>query len=267
VSDVDNVKPEEVEVKGLKSSDKFRKTIQLPSKGYLYSEDSPLYGTPESPNGNVDIRPIKTREEKLIRTIKVKNPFSILEEVSNSCVLTKGIDFDNLLVGDSMYLLLELLYISYRKSYTNTVRCPACSNTVSFSFNVPEDLYIKGLDDDATDTFEVVLEGTGAKVKLRMKRNTDERAVQKFLTAQGAKGSGGDDYIYSMARQVVSIDGKDSSWLDSIAFMDDLYSFDLQTVRDVIEEHDCGIKLEKKICCNGCGQEILVPIKVNSLFF
>lgn len=86
-------------------------TIELPSKGLLYSEDSPLA------KGVVEMRYMTAKDEDILTNQSYIQKEIVLDKLLESLIVTK-INVRDLLVGDKNALLVACRILGYGKDYT-----------------------------------------------------------------------------------------------------------------------------------------------------
>ena len=69
--------------------------IDLPSKGKYYPEDSPLR------EGKLEIKYMTAREEDILTSQNLIKKGIVLDKVLDSLILTKDVQIDDLLMGES----------------------------------------------------------------------------------------------------------------------------------------------------------------------
>lgn len=85
-------------------------TIELPSKGLLYSEDSPLS------KGVVEMRYMTAKDEDILTNQSYIQKGNVLDKLLESLVVTK-INIRDLLIGDKNALLVACRILGYGKDY------------------------------------------------------------------------------------------------------------------------------------------------------
>jgi len=236
--------------------------VQLPSRGYLYD------GNLE--NGEVSIRPMTTNEEKLLLS-KGKSRTELFTMLLNACLETKGITANDMLATDRIFLLFMLRNISYGADYSFLIKCPECGEKLNHLLKIPDDIHLVALEPkDAEEPYEVTLPMSGAKVGLRRLRGRDELQIQDYakrnIELQPTE-LGDPRYIYSMALQIVMLNGKDMGILDSLSFCKTLIGGDSLAVQYAIEDHQCGLDLSMTFTCRSCGEEFDEEIPLTEEFF
>ena len=88
-------------------------TIELPSKGILYSEDHPLS------NGTIEMKYMTAREEDILTNQNYIANGTVLDKLLQSLIITK-FDYNDLLIGDKNAILIASRILGYGKDYSFT---------------------------------------------------------------------------------------------------------------------------------------------------
>lgn len=86
-------------------------TIELPSKGLLYAEDSELA------KGTVEIKYMTAKEEDILTNQSYIKNGTVLDKLMKSVIVTK-INYDDLLIGDKNAIMVASRVLGYGGKYT-----------------------------------------------------------------------------------------------------------------------------------------------------
>jgi len=86
-------------------------TIELPSKGLLYPEDSELA------KGTVEIKYMTAKEEDILTNQSYIKNGTVLDKLLKSVIVSK-INFDDLLIGDKNAIMIAARILGYGSEYT-----------------------------------------------------------------------------------------------------------------------------------------------------
>ena len=84
--------------------------VELPSKGILYSKESPLS------EGKVEMKYMTAREEDILTNQSYIEKGTVIDKLLESLIVTK-INFNDLLVGDKNALMVSARILGYGKNY------------------------------------------------------------------------------------------------------------------------------------------------------
>ena len=85
--------------------------VTLPSKGLLYSKESPLA------KGEIEMRYMTAKEEDILTNVNYIRQGIVLDKLLQALIVTP-IDYNELLVGDKNAILIAARILGYGKDYT-----------------------------------------------------------------------------------------------------------------------------------------------------
>lgn len=225
----------------------YLKEVQLPSKGKFYNG--------EIPDGTVSIEPMGTKEEKLF-SAGPQSGTKVIEKIFDSCVVCP-IDHKDLVLGDRMYLLLQIRSVSYGRTYEYPFKCDDCKKK-SYGYIDLDNISVRHPKEGDADPsrFSVKLPILGNELGLRLLTGRDEDKIQRYVQQINARTRGQSntvEYIYRLARRIDSIDGKEIGIREAMEFVEGLKGEDSLHLRDEIADHDIGPELEVEPDCQHCG--------------
>ena len=92
--------------------------IDLPSKGLVYPEGHPLR------KGNVEIKYMTAREEDILASQSLIKKGVVLDKLFESVVVEKGVDINDIFIGDKNAILLATRVMGYGAAYEVEVTDP-----------------------------------------------------------------------------------------------------------------------------------------------
>jgi len=215
--------------------------VKLPSEGRFYNP----------PVNNVTITPITFEDEKQIAS-SVKNKINPVNLMLSKCV--KGVDVNNLVLMDKLFLLLKIREISYGEKYPAKITCPQCS--VDAEVNIYLDrLLINFVPPDLNDPREITLPKLNKKAKVRFARVSDE----SYLATQ--------ELVYTnLWRFVTELDGVTDPIFISKA-IPKMHIRDVKFIMTNILRSDLGLDPKFIFECGSCGTESQLAVPINENFF
>ena len=90
-------------------------TVELPSKGLLYPETSPLS------SGKVEMKYMTAKEEDILTNQSYISKGNVLDKLLESLIVTKDVDIKDLIVGDKNALFVAARVLGYGKDYSFTI--------------------------------------------------------------------------------------------------------------------------------------------------
>jgi hypothetical protein len=224
--------------------------VELPSRGLLYEG--------RLPDGEAEVRPMTIQEEVLF-TDQSMDRYDMLHTLVSRCYLSDDkVPYDDLLVGDSTFLLFYIRNVSLSPQYAFTLTCTSCRERFEAELEVPKDMRIRALTEEDIGPYEIELPMSKKTVGLRLLRVKDEKEIRRTVRRQTRSkkivaGQGDPAYILRLAYHVVSIDGEPKDLRARLRFCETLYSKDAWAIREEIERHDCGADLTLQEQCQWCG--------------
>jgi len=140
-------------------SEKFSfptEVIDLPSKGLLYAENSPLA------SGKVEMKYMTAKEEDILTNVNYISSGIVIDKLIQSLIVSK-INYDELLIGDKNAILIAARILGYGGEYSFEFRGKQHTVDLSALENKPlqEDLFV-----ERKNEFEFKLPFTDNKVTL-----------------------------------------------------------------------------------------------------
>lgn len=217
--------------------------VELPSRGLTYKS---------CPSGRITVRPMTFEDEKyLALNAKKQGIHPTLNGVIARCV--KGININELLSQDKMFLLLKIRELSYGADYNATITCANCDQEVELSFNLTK-LPIKFAEDDLKAVMEVNLPKLGKIAKVRLPTVSDEHYLLKE-----------DEETSVIWRNIEEIGGCVNKTLIS-KVIDKLPLVDIHAIKKVMNL-DFGVQTEVKFTCDKCEHVNIIQLPLTGNFF
>lgn len=145
--------------------------IDLPSKGLLYPEDSPLS------SGQIEIKYMTAKEEDILTNQAYIKKGTVVDKLLQSLIITK-INYDDLLVGDKNAILVACRILGYGKDYEFEYDGERQSIDLSTVENKPfdESLITKGVNE-----FRYTLPHSQNEITFKILTGADERKIEREL--------------------------------------------------------------------------------------
>lgn len=144
--------------------------VELPSKGLLYAEDSPLR------SGTIEMKYMTAKEEDILTNQNYIAKGTVIDKLLQSLIVDKNIKYNDLLVGDKNALLVAARILGYGKDYEFMYMGEKINVDLSTVQNKPlnEDLYKEGKNE-----FEFVTPATEDTLTFRLLTHGDEGSIQR----------------------------------------------------------------------------------------
>ena len=145
--------------------------VTLPSKGLLYSEDSPLK------NGILEMKYMTAREEDILTNQNLIANGTVLDKLLQSLIISK-INYNELLTGDKDAIMIAARVLGYGSDYSFTYRGEEI--TVDLSKIKDKPLSAKPIEEGKNE-FEFILPKSKTKLTFKLLTHGDELNLKKEL--------------------------------------------------------------------------------------
>lgn len=241
--------------------------ITLPSQGILYTESPELAG-------NITIRAITTKEEKLIFG---SGTDSAISKALHSCVISpESFSVGSLTIPDKHFLIVAWRALSYGPEYEASGRCPVCGTSSNFVVNT-QDLVasVRTLDESYAEPYEIVLPESKDTVTLRHLRDQDLTTMENQVSQLKKKLKSIDNdvnfqYDYQLAYYISTVNDSPMTLTEKLAYVNTLVGRDTSYIQHKASKiQDYGIDPFVEVSCKkvGCETSFRVAIPVDWSFF
>jgi hypothetical protein len=225
----------------------------LPSKYSLYPKGTKIYA-----------RPLKVLEVKMLSSLTNDNFHFVITEVLKKS--TKGINVEELLVADKLFIIFWLRANTYKDSgYTVEFDCELCESKSEYEFQI-ENLEVIDIKEDF-DPKRVLTLGTGDKVSTRLLSIKDESNVKNFLSRNKRSLQQFDEEILTIANLIETINDNNTSLIDKYNYIVNMNPIDFAKIETYLEHYDMGIRPEMNVTCMNCGGTSPLAVSFRSEFF
>ena len=174
-------------------------TVELPSKGLLYPENSPLA------SGTIEMKYMTAKEEDILTNQNYITNGTVIDKLLKSMIVTEGVDYNELLSGDKNAIMIAARILAYGKDYE--VEIVGKKTTVDLSqFNskeLEEGLYKRGVNE-----FHFTLPASQVNITFKLLTHKDEQAIEREI--RGLQKIDNDNITSSTTRLkyiITSVDG------------------------------------------------------------
>ena len=173
--------------------------VDLPSKGLLYPEDSPLS------SGQIEIKYMTAREEDILTSANLIKKGIVVEKLIEALIVDKSINVDDLLVGDKNAILIASRILAYGKEYE--VEVDGQSVTVDLT-QLKDKKLDESLVTNNVNEFEFELPATKRKLTFKLLTSADDKQIDKEVQGYEKVGDGiGYELTTRLKHMIVSVDG------------------------------------------------------------
>lgn len=215
--------------------------IELPSRGLLYPEGHPLA------SGKIEIKYMTAREEDILSTQSYIKQGVVLDKLCEAVIVTKGVKFDDLLVGDKNALLLAARAYGYGPEYETKVTTSAGNEvpiTIDLS-SVPHKVFDETLITPHVNEFEYKLPKAGNVIKFKILTVGDQKQIDASLKGlRKAQDIYGTQNLTTRFRyMILSVDGSTDK-LTINKFIHNMLAVDSRAFREYINKISPDVDLE-----------------------
>lgn len=231
-------------------------TVELPSKGLLYPEDSPLA------KGTIEMKYMTAKEEDILTNTNYIKQGVVIDKLLQSLIKTPSVNYDEVLVGDKNAIMIASRILSYGKDYEIQYNGEDITVDLTLIDNKKVDYSIFT---GKRNEFEFDLPHTGNKITFKLLTHGDEKSIEKELV--GLKKINKDEIRESTTRLkhiILSINGSYEQ-KDIRGFVDEgLLAKDARALREYITKITPDVDLKFTYTDEqGNGEEVDLPIGLN----
>ena len=175
--------------------------IELPSKGLVYPETSPLS------SGTIEMKYMTAKEEDILTNANYIADGTVLDRLMKSLIVS-NINYDELIVGDKNAIMIAARILGYGKDYSfsfagteQTVDLTTLENK-----EIDESIYNRG-----NNEFEFELPKSGNKVTFKFLTHKDEQDIKKELDALTKLNKEGSAELTTRLRFMITSVNSDTS--------------------------------------------------------
>jgi len=201
--------------------------IELPSKGKLYPQESPLS------SGFVEMRYMTAKDEDILTNQAYIADGTVLDKLMNSLIVTK-INYDDLLVGDKNAIMIAARVLGYGKDYSFINQGEEVSVDLSKIDNKP---LHKDFEVATENNFAFTLPHSENKITFKLLTHKDEiNITQEIVGLKKVSKKISNDLTIRLKYIITSVEGK-TEMKDIKDFVDNyLLAKDSRALREYIRE-------------------------------
>jgi hypothetical protein len=147
--------------------------VELPSKGLLYSEESPLS------SGKIEMKYMTAKEEDILTNQNYIERGVVIDKLLQALIIDKDIKYSDLLIGDKNALLVAARVLGYGKDYEFNW---AGTKEIIDLTGLKEKEVDYSLFKDRKNEFEYTLPTSGDKITYKLLTHADESSIAREIT-------------------------------------------------------------------------------------
>lgn len=221
--------------------------VELPTQGKYYPEGHALHN-----EKFVEIRYMTAKDEDILTSKSLLKRGIAIDRFLQNILVHKGIQLEDLYVGDKNALLIGARITGYGEKYECQVTCPSCGDTNDHDFNLgsvyrKEDLENPaehGIDLIEDDTFVITTPVTKVDIKLRLLKSKDEKYLLKLSENKRKKKLPESGLTDQLRMIIVSVNDSDNG-NDITALIQHLPARDSRYIRQAYQKMAPNIDLSQ----------------------
>ena len=225
-------------------------TVELPSRGLLYPEGSPLA------KGEIEMKYMTAKEEDILTNRNYIANGTVIDRLLKSLIVTEGVNFDDILVGDKNAIMIAARILAYGKDYTIVYNGEKHVVDLSTLDNKPinEELFA-----GRTNKFKFTLPRTGNEVEYRLLTHADETYIENEIKGlRKLDKEASPEITTRLKRMITSVNGL-TEIKDIREFVDNyLLATDARAFREEYAKIQPDVDLT--ISLSGVEEDVSLPI-------
>jgi len=226
--------------------------VELPSKGILYPETSPLS------SGKIEIKYMTAKEEDILTNQAYIQKGNVLDKLIESLIVNKDVNYKDLIIGDKNAVMVAARVLGYGKNYKFEYKGEEQTIDLSILENkkFDESKLTKG-----ENNFSFKLPHTGAEITYKILDGHDESKIEAELRGiKKINKNASPELSTRLKHMLLSVNG-DSERKIIREFVDNyLLAIDSRALREHIRDTQPDIDLTVEL---DSGEEVTVPIGIN----
>jgi len=231
--------------------------IDLPSKGKFYPDGHALK------SGQIELKYMTAKEEDILTSQNLIQKGIVLDKLMDSLIVTKGVNQEDLLLGDLNAVMVASRILGYGKDYPVSVTCPLCGAQKEHAIDLSQLETKEFKESDLTFTLPV----SKKTIKIKLLTRKDEKAIQEEINALKKLGLQVDSEATTRLRGIIAeVDGvKDVKTIRET--VDNMLVADARALREFHSSVTPDIKFEASYTCEACDGTSKLPVSIGLNFF
>ena len=244
--------------------------VDLPSKGRFYPEGHPLKN-----RESIEIKHMTAKEEDILSSTNLIKKGVVFERLLQS-VMVERINPNDLLIGDKNALLVSTRINGYGAEYQTDVKCPSCSSTSRYEFDLnnltskvnldQEFLNSMNVEETEIGTFRLSLTRLNHVVEVKPLNGHDEKRLAHLAGVKTKNNFVEGVVTDTLKTFIVSVNG-DTNPATIGSFVDSLPARESKRIRTIYKHIMPKIEILSPYSCANCGYEQELEVPINSDFF
>ena len=233
--------------------------IDLPSKGYLYPEKSPLS------SGQIELKYMTAKDEDILTSQNLIAKGVVLDVLLDNLIVDKKIKVSDLLIGDKNAILIAARVLAYGKQYEFEVTSPVTGELTTHNLDLTS---LKDVSVDFSkmtkgqNEFEFTLPTTDRVIKYKLLTSGDVDAIEKRAKSLSKVSDIDRTLTTRLKHMILEVDGNSERSVVNNFVDNEFFAVDSRSFRKYISDNTPDIDLEISIDVDGEEVDITVPMTV-----
>ena len=241
--------------------------VDLPSKGLLYSKDSPLS------SGNIELKYMTAKEEDILTSRNLIQKGIVLDRLLESIIVDENVSLNDLLLGDKNAIMIATRILGYGKDYTVQLTDPSTGDKQEETFDLTK-VGDKKIDYKlfkcGKNEFEFDLPASKVKIMFRLLTHKEEKEIDVELKAHKkfTKDTGVTAEITTrLKKAIVSVNGDASQKRVNEFVENELLSRDSLSFREYLIKITPDVDMSFTFTSDQTGEDTTMDIPLDVEFF
>jgi hypothetical protein len=203
--------------------------IDLPSKGLIYPESSPLS------KGVIEMKYMTAKEEDILSNANFIRQGTVIDKLLQSMIVTPGVEYNSLLNGDKNAILIAARILGYGKDYEFLHTDPVTGKsdkavidlTTLESKQIDESLFTRGKNE-----FNFVLPFSKVTITFKLLTHGDEQKIDREVKGLEKLNSNGSYDVTTRLKHTVTAVNGDSDSSNVREFCENMLARDVKALRE-----------------------------------
>ena len=241
--------------------------IDLPSKGLVYPEGHPLR------KGNVEIKYMTAREEDILASQSLIKKGVVLDKLFESVVVEKGVNINDIFIGDKNAILLATRVMGYGADYQVEVTDPFTLEPQSVTVDLSK-VKTKDFNEDllnGENLYKFKLPKSGKELEFKLLTHGDEAEITKELQSlerlYKGKGEKSFDVTTRLKYMIQSVGGNADRGYITKWVQNEFLALDTKSFRKYVRELSPDMDLKFEFTSEVTGEQEALDIPFGISFF
>ena len=233
--------------------------IDLPSKGYFYSEDNPLS------SGQLEIKYMTAREEDILTSVNLIQKGLAIDKLLESLIINEDINIKDILIGDKNAIMIASRVLGYGKKYVVSVDNEEVAIDLTALKDKEVDLskYDKGKNE-----FPFTLPNSKRNITFKILTWGDDELIEKELEALEKVGAQiKSEMTTRLKRRITSVDGDNTPSVINNFVDNEFLAVDSLAFRQYADEITPDVDMTYKYVSSIDGEEKEIVVPMTTQFF